>query len=169
MALETLRDVLIHELQDLYNAEKQLSKAMPRIVDGVSNPDLAEAIADHASETHNQIDRLERICDQLGVTPGGEHCDAMEGLIEEADKIIGMSGEADAKDAALIAAAQRIEHYEMAGYGSARSFAERLELPDVVNLLQKTLDEESAADEKLTGIATGDTLKTGVNEEAVAA
>lgn len=169
MALDTLRDVLIHELRDLYNAEQQLSKAMPRIVDAAMNPDLREAIADHASETDGQIDRLERICDQLGIDPGGEHCNAMEGLIEEATGIISESGTDDAKDAALIAAAQRIEHYEMAGYGSARSFAERLGYTDIIDSLQETLDEESAADEALTGIATGETLSTGINEEAMVA
>ena len=161
MKLETLDDVLQAELADLYSAEKQLVKALPKVADAASSPDLRKAIEHHLEETRGHVDRLEQVFEALGTKPSSEHCKAMEGLIAEGDEIIGMEGAGEAKDAALIGAAQRVEHYEIAAYGTARTLAEQLDRSGAASLLSETLDEESAADEKLTEIATA-----GVNRHA---
>jgi ferritin-like metal-binding protein YciE len=155
MKLETLDDVLQAELADLYSAEKQLVEALPKVADAASSPDLRKAIEHHLEETRGHVDRLEQVFEALGTKPASEHCKAMEGLIAEGDEIIGMDGAGEAKDAALIGAAQRVEHYEIAAYGTARTLAEQLDRNDAASLLTETLDEESAADDKLTEIATG--------------
>lgn len=159
--LNSLDDLLMHELGDLYDAEKRLAKALPKMAQAARNEQLAEAFRDHLRETEGQIARLEEIFGILEEEPAGETCEAMKGLIKEGDEIIAAKGDSAVRDAALIGAAQRVEHYEIAGYGTARTIARQLGQEDVAELLQETLDEESAADEKLTTIA-----ERSVNEEA---
>ena len=166
MAFTSLNDLLLEELQDLYSAETQLLDALPKLADAASRPELKSAFNKHLEETREQVSRLEEVFDQLGESPGDEHCDAMAGLIAEEEKRIQEDGEADVKDAALISAAQRTEHYEMAAYGSARTFADQLDLIEVRDLLDETLSEEKSADEELNKVATGGWLGSGINQEA---
>ena len=141
------------ELKDLYSAEKQLVEALPDIAEAASSSDLKDAVAEHLEETRGHVRRLEQVFEAIGMTPKAEHCDGMEGLISEGSEVAEMKGDADARDAALIGAAQRVEHYEIAAYGTARTIAKQLGHDDAARLLSETLDEESAADEKLTKIA----------------
>ncbi|MEX0586435.1 MAG: ferritin-like domain-containing protein, partial [Pirellulales bacterium] len=164
MKLATMDDLLHHELKDLYSAEKQLIKALPKMAKAASSQSLAELVRAHLEETHEHVQRLERIFEQLGKSTRGAHCKAMEGLIEEAGELLEEDGDPAVKDAAMIAAAQRVEHYEIAGYGSARTFAQQLGYDEAADLLQQTLDEEHAADDKLNNLAL-----SSVNEEAQAA
>jgi ferritin-like metal-binding protein YciE len=164
MALETLRDLLVHELRDIYNAEQQIIKALPKMVKAAENPTLAQALQTHLRETEEQVVRLERVFEELGVPARGRKCKGMEGLIEEGKEILEEEGGTAVKDAALIGAAQKVEHYEMAAYGTVKSMAELLGLGTVVQLLDQTLQEEMAADELLTHIAEGQ-----VNEMALQA
>jgi ferritin-like metal-binding protein YciE len=166
MQLQSLQDVLTHELQDLYDAEKQLLQALPKMARAASNQELRGAFDHHLDETQDHVQRLEDIFGQLGISGSGETCDAMRGLIKEGEKTISSDGDPTAKDAALIAAAQRVEHYEIAAYGTARTLAGELDLDDAQDLLDQTLDEEANADKLLTKIATGGMLKTGINEQA---
>jgi ferritin-like metal-binding protein YciE len=151
--LNQFDDLLCHELEDLYDAEQRLTSALPKMAEAANSPQLKSAFQHHLQETKGHVDRLERAFKQLGKSPKSHTCEAMKGLIKEGEEIISAKGDRDVKDAALIAAAQRVEHYEIAGYGSARTFAERLGHTEVANLLQATLDEEGAADHKLTQIA----------------
>jgi len=153
MKMKTLSDLLIHELKDLYSAEKQLTKALPKLVKAATNENLKQALEDHLDETERQVERLDEIFGQLDASPRGPKCAAMEGLVEEGKKILEEEMDDDVRDAAIIAAAQRVEHYEIAGYGCARTFAQQLGHDKVAAMLQETLDEEKAADEKLTEIA----------------
>lgn len=153
MKLSDIRSLLTHEVRDLLYAEKQLVKALPKMAEAATDKDLKHAFESHLEETKAQVSRLERVCEELGVAARGEKCEAMIGLIEEAQERVDSDGNDAVRDAALISAAQRVEHYEIAAYGSARAFAERLGLDTVVQLLQETLNEEGAADEKLTSIA----------------
>jgi ferritin-like metal-binding protein YciE len=153
MKMKTLEDLLAHELKDLYSAEKQLTKALPKMAKAASSDALREAFEGHLEETEEQISRLEQVFEKLELPSRGHKCKAMEGLIEEGKEILEEDMEDNVRDAALIAAAQRVEHYEIAGYGCARTFAELLGHQEVVELLQTTLDEEKATDEKLTQIA----------------
>lgn len=155
LTLDNLDKVLLLQLQDLYSAEDQLTAALPKMAEAASTQELKNAFLTHLEETKTQKGRLERIFGLLGQETSSETCEAMEGLIAEGDEIAGLDGDPDAKDAALIAAAQRVEHYEMAGYGGARTFARRLGRNDVAALLQETLDEEGNADKILTQIAEG--------------
>jgi ferritin-like metal-binding protein YciE len=164
MKLESLRELLIDELKDLYSAENQLVKALPKMAKAAASPELKAAFEEHLEETKGQVDRLVTIFEQLEGSPKGKKCKAMEGLIEEGSEVIDAEGEDSVKDAALICAAQKVEHYEMAGYGCARTFATLLGLDEVADLLQETLDEEGNADKKLTEIA-----ETTINVEATAA
>ena len=148
-------------MRDLYNAEKQLVKALPKMAKRASTSELKEAFESHLDETKIHVERLEEIFQALGKKPSGKTCKAMEGLIEEGSEMINEEGPDSVIDAGLIAAAQRVEHYEMAGYGAARTFASILGEEEAEDLLQQTLDEEGEADEKLTEIAEGI-----VNEEA---
>jgi ferritin-like metal-binding protein YciE len=166
LQLGSLRDVLQEELADLYDAEKQLVNALPKVASAAAKPELREAIQNHLGETRGHVQRLEQIFDQLGMGRPSEHCDGMEGLIEEGEEIISARGDASAKDAALIGAAQRVEHYEIAAYGTARTLADELGFDDARDLLNQTLDEESNADSLLTRIATGGMFGRGVNVEA---
>lgn len=160
-AMKTLEDLLAHELKDLYSAEKQIVKALPKMIKAASSEDLREALQNHLAETEQQVERLEEIFEKLELPTRGPKCAAMEGLIEEGKEILEEEMEDTVRDAAIIAAAQRVEHYEMAGYGCARTFAQQCGDQDIADLLQQTLDEEKAADEKLTQIAM-----QHINEEA---
>ena len=153
MKLESLHDLFVDELKDLYNAEVQLTKALPKMAKAAASEELRTAFEDHLEETEQQIERLEAIFKQLEENPKGKRCKAMAGLIEEGKEMIEADGEDAVKDAALIAAAQRVEHYEIAGYGTVRTYAELLGFDKAANLLQQTLDEEAAADVKLTELA----------------
>ncbi len=164
--LTSLDDLLLHELRDLYSAETQLTEALPLMIGAATHDDLKTAFNDHLEETRGHIDRLRRALDHLGQTPEGEHCEAMEGLIKEAQETINQRGEPNVKDAALIASAQRVEHYEIAGYGSAHTYAKQLGRSEIASLLNDTLDEEKAADKKLNKLATGGWLSSGINKEA---
>jgi ferritin-like metal-binding protein YciE len=153
MELKTLDDVLEAELKDLLSAEKQLVEALPDIAEAASSDALKDAVNEHLEETRGHVRRLEQVFEAIGVKPQAEHCDGMEGLISEGSEVAEMEGDGDARDAALIGAAQRVEHYEIAAYGTARTLAKQLGHDDAAKLLSETLDEESAADEKLTKIA----------------
>jgi ferritin-like metal-binding protein YciE len=155
MEFNSLEDVFQAELRDLYSAEQQLVQALPDMVSAATSKQLAEAIESHLGETREHVSRLEQVFESAGLTPESEHCDGMEGLIKEGSEVAEAKGDGDARDAALIGAAQRVEHYEIAAYGTVRTLAEQLGHDDAVELLSKTLDEESAADEKLTKIAVG--------------
>jgi ferritin-like metal-binding protein YciE len=160
----SLEQLYIDQLQDLYDAEQRLTKALPMMAEAANSPQLAQAFRDHLQETERQIERLERVFEIAGQSPQRKTCEAMKGLVSEGNEVISASGDPDVKDAALIAAAQRVEHYEMAGYGTVRTFAHRLGFHEAEELLQATLDEEGAADHKLTAIA-----ETLVNPQAQAA
>jgi ferritin-like metal-binding protein YciE len=153
MHLESLHDLYVDELKDLYNAENQLLKALPKMAKAAAAPELRTAFEDHLEETRGQVERLERIFKKLDASPKGKKCKGMEGLIEEGKEVMGQDAEPAVLDAALIAAAQRVEHYEMAGYGCVRNYARLLGYDDAAELLQETLDEEGAADKKLTELA----------------
>jgi ferritin-like metal-binding protein YciE len=149
----SLRDLFMNQLEDLYDAEQRLTKALPKMAQAANASSLRGAFESHLRETENHVSRLVGIFQRLGIEPKREACEAMKGLIAEGEEMIDAKGDPEAKDAALIAAAQRVEHYEMAGYGTVRTFAARLGHPDIAQLLQQTLDEERAADKKLTAIA----------------
>ena len=153
MKIASLDQLLEDELKDLFNAEGQLVKALPKMAKAASDAALKKAFTGHLKETKGQVDRLTKIGKLLGIKLSGKKCKAMEGLLEEGKEILEADGPAAVIDAALIGAAQRVEHYEIAGYGTARAFAEHLGNSKVVRLLQQTLDEESAADEKLSAIS----------------
>jgi ferritin-like metal-binding protein YciE len=153
MELNSLRDLYIDELNDLYSAENQLVKALPKMAKAADAKSLKNGFEKHLKETREHVQRLERIFRGLRVPPGRKKCKAMEALIEEGEDIIGEDAEPEVRDAALIAAAQRVEHYEMAGYGCVRTYAELLGNKQAAKTLQKTLDEEGATDKKLTQLA----------------
>lgn len=157
--LETLKDALVEELKDIFNAEQQLLKALPKMEKKASLEKLKEAIRSHLSETEEQVVRLEKIQSILGVKLSGKKCKAMEGLIEEGKEVLELKSKNEALiDALLIGAAQRVEHYEIAAYGTARAMARELEEEEIVSLLSETLDEEAAADEKLSAISENEVL-----------
>jgi ferritin-like metal-binding protein YciE len=149
----SLQDLFVNQLEDLYDAEQRLTKALPKMADAATSSQLKQAFQSHLVETQGHVSRLETVFAQLGVEPKRETCDAMKGLIVEGEEMINATGDADVKDAALIAAAQRVEHYEIAAYGTVRTFAQRLGLNQAAVTLQQTLQEEGAADHKLTAIA----------------
>jgi ferritin-like metal-binding protein YciE len=153
LKLNSLRDLYIEELRDLYSAENQLVKALPKMAEAASDSELKDAFTNHLEQTENHVARLEQIFEALGEKPEGETCQAMEGLIKEGSLMIKADGDSIVKDSGLIGAAQRVEHYEMAGYGTAHSLAQRLGETEAAALLQETLDEESEADSLLTEIA----------------
>jgi len=151
--LKTLEDFLIEELKDLYSAEKQLTKALPKMVKAANSQELKDAFQNHLGETEQQIERLEEISEMIGKSLSGKKCKAMEGLIAEGKEIIEADAEPAVKDAALIAAAQKVEHYEIASYGCAVTYARLTNNIEMGELLQETLDEEGNADKALTSIA----------------
>ena len=152
-ALNSFDDMFVEQLEDLYDAEQRLTKALPKMAEAAHNSALKSAFQEHLRQTEGHVARLERAFQALGRSAQSKTCEAMKGLISEGDEIISSSGQPDVKDAALIAAAQRVEHYEIAGYGTARTFAQRLGRQEVARLLQETLQEEEATDRKLTGLA----------------
>lgn len=164
--METLMDLLEEELKDLYNAENQLIKAMPRLAKKASSETLKQQLDQHLQETEGQIQRLEKIAKQLDISLKGKVCQAMKGLLEECKEVLDESGDDATLDAALIGATQRVEHYEMAGYGVARTLATTLGHDDVAEMLQETLDEEKQADEKLTEIAEGEVYAAANRSES---
>jgi ferritin-like metal-binding protein YciE len=153
MPKDSLRELYIDELKDLYSAETQIVKALPKLAKASSNPELRQAFEEHLRETSDQVARLEQIFESLDEKPTGKKCLGMEGLVKEGSEAIGEDYEDAVKDAALIGAAQRVEHYEIAGYGTVRAFAELLGESEHVSLLEETLAEEKAADEKLSELA----------------
>lgn len=158
--------LFLKELKDLYSAEQQLIVALPKMVDAASTPELKEAFQNHFEETQNQVVRLEDAFVTLKEEPTGETCKAMQGLIKEGEEVIKSKLPSIVKDAALIGAAQRVEHYEIAGYGVAKTFAKLLDFDEIADLLDATLDEEKTADENLTSIAEGGLFTAGVNKRA---
>src|SRR6185369_13627983 len=151
--MSTVEDLLVDQIRDLYDAEKQLVRALPKMAKAASSDELRQAIEDHLEETTNQVQRLEAAFEQLDKPSKSKTCKAMKGLIEEGGEVIEEDSEEPMNDLALIAAAQRVEHYEISAYGTARAMAEHLGEDDVAALLQQTEDEEKAADSKLTEIA----------------
>lgn len=159
--MATLEDLYMDLLKDLYSAEKQLVKALPKLAKNAQSPDLQKAFQDHLKQTEGHVERIERIFTELDGSPRGKKCVGMEGLVEEGNELLQEDAEPDVLDAGLIAAAQKVEHYEIAGYGTARAWAQRLGYDKAARILQETLDEESMANEKLTKIA-----ETHINMEA---
>lgn len=168
MQLNSLKDLYVEQLRDLYSAETQLVEALPKMAQAASSADLKKAFQSHLDETRTQKQRLEQIFSEIGTSPQGETCKAMEGLIKEGEQVIQANGDPKVKDAALIAAAQRVEHYEMAGYGTVRTYANELGFSNAKSLLQRTLDEEGNADKKLNSLAEGSVFSSGINEKAMA-
>src|SRR5512146_1677816 len=151
--MQTLEDMYMDLLKDLYSAEKQLVKALPKLAKSAQASDLQDAFQEHLKQTEGHVERIERIFSDMGGSPRGKKCVGMEGLIEEGAEIMKEDAEPNVRDAGLIAAAQKVEHYEIAGYGTARTWANELGYQDAARMLQDTLDEESLANEKLTRIA----------------
>lgn len=162
MKLNSLKKLYVDQLKDLYSAENQLIDALPKMAESASSPDLQQAFREHLNTTKKHVDRIEQVFSGLEFSPRGERCKAMEGLIEEGTEMMQEEGEPDVIDAGLIAAAQRVEHYEIAGYGTARKYASMLGYQEAADLLQQTLDEEYDADNKLDKIAAD------INVEAMA-
>lgn len=153
MSVGTLEELFIEELKDLYSAEKQIVRSLPKLAKAASTPELQEALESHLEETKVQVERLDKIAEIVGKKLTGKTCAGMKGVLEEGSEVLEEVEEGNVRDAALIGASQRVEHYEMAGYGTARDFAKLLGLEEVVDLLEQTLEEEKAADRKLTAIA----------------
>lgn len=164
MSLDSLQALFLNELKDVYHAEKQLVEALPSLAKAARSPELRQAFASHFEETEGQVERLERILKELGEAARGKRCKGMEGLIEEGREILEEEGDASVIDAALISAAQRVEHYEIAAYGCLRTYAQLLGHQNAVKLLEQTLAEEEAADQKLTAIG-----EQSVNAQAASA
>jgi ferritin-like metal-binding protein YciE len=161
--MTTLRDALLEEVKDLYDAEKQLVKALPKMAKAATSDDLRTALESHLEETRNHVTRLEQVFEQLDERPKGKHCAGIAGIIEEGSEALEEDAHEPVMDAMIIASGQRAEHYEIAAYGTVIAWAEALELNDVMELLNETLEEEKAADEKLTQLA-----EAGINEAATA-
>jgi ferritin-like metal-binding protein YciE len=153
MKMDTLKTLYTDELRDLYNAENQLLKALPKMAKAASSEELKDAFEKHLGQTKSHVERLEEVFEELGEKPKGKTCRAMKGLIEEGSEILQKDGEESVIDAGIIVAAQKVEHYEIAGYGSVRTFAQLLGQDKSADLLQTTLDEESEANELLNKLA----------------
>jgi ferritin-like metal-binding protein YciE len=168
MRLDSFEHLYIDELNDLYSAERQLIQALPKMAQAASTPELEEAFANHLEQTKGHAEIVKQLLSAVGEKAGGEKCKGMEGLLKEGEEIIEKRGEPDVKDAALISAAQRVEHYEIAGYGTARAYAEQLGNNDAVDQLQQILDQEHTANDLLTKLATGKGgTRTGINQKAM--
>lgn len=166
MGFHSLKDVLQEQLEDLHSAEEQLVEALPKMAKAAHHDELREAIEHHLGETREHLRRVDEALGELGVTDLTEVCKGMKGLIAEGEELMEKDGDPSAKDAALIGAAQRVEHYEIAGYGTARQLADECGYDGIRDLMDQTLDEEATADKLLTKIATGGMLKTGLNRQA---
>ena len=160
--MKNLQDLFEHEMKDLYSAEKQLIEAMPKLVKAAHDERLRQAFEQHLSETKEQFDTVRKICDMLDINPGNTKCDAMAGLIKECEGMVKHDAPAAVKDAGLIACAQRVEHYEISGYGTARQYAEALGHAEIARVLEKILDEESRTNEHLNDLAVND-----INQKAI--
>jgi ferritin-like metal-binding protein YciE len=166
MGFHSLKDVLQEQLEDLHSAETQLVGALPKMAQAANHDELRKAIEHHLEETRGHVKRVEEALGELGISNPSEVCKGMQGLIAEGEEILSKDGDASAKDAALIGAAQRVEHYEIAAYGTARQLADDCGFDSIRDLMDQTLDEESNADKLLTKIATGGMFKAGVNQQA---
>lgn len=151
--MKDLRELLEHELKDIYSAEKQITAALPKVIDAAHDTRLKSRLQTHLTETEGQIGRLESIFGSMGINPGNKHCKAMEGLIAESSDMLKEDAEPEVLDAAIIAGCQKIEHYEISSYGTARHYAKELGIKDVADLLEQTLEEEKVADTKLNDLA----------------
>lgn len=167
MKTNGLYELFIDELEDMYSCEQQIVSSLPKLIKLVSLPELKEALSMHLEETENQVNRIETIFSLLGLQTSEKTCEGMEGLLREAEEIVRNRTKSATLDAAIISAVQKIEHYEIASYGTLRSFAKHLDFDrKIINLIQENLDEEGAADKKLTKIADGSFFSAGVNKEA---
>jgi ferritin-like metal-binding protein YciE len=160
--IQSMDDLLLHGLKDIYYAENQIVKALPKLIDKANNRDLSKGLKDHLHETEDQIARLDQVFQKLGEKPQGVKCPAIDGLINEADEIAGEVADKEVLDAAIVGAAQSVEHYEIARYGTLIAWAESLGRDDVIRLLTTNLNEEKAADKKLSTVA----VRMGVNRRA---
>jgi ferritin-like metal-binding protein YciE len=165
--LSALYDVYVEQLKDMYSAEKQLLEALPKMAGAASTPELRQAFEHHLQVTESQFERVRAILDALDENPGNKVCRAMEGLIEEGNEVVKKEGAPKAKDAALILAAQKVEHYEIATYGGIRAYARTLGYDEAAQIIDELLDEEYDADQTLDDIAEGGVLEEGLNEKAV--
>ena len=161
--MNTLNDLFIDELKDLYSAERQLLKAIPRMMKGTTSDELRSAFETHLEQTEGHVERLEQVFERIEASPRGKKCKAMEGLVEEGEEVLDMEGDGDVLDAAIIGAAQRVEHYEIAAYGTACAHAKALGYDDLASILGQTLQEEEETDKLLTQIA-----ESGINRMAAA-
>jgi ferritin-like metal-binding protein YciE len=161
MPQDSLRDLYIEELRDLYDAEQQIIQALPKMAQTASSQELKTAFQQHLEQTRGQVDRLEQIFRKLNTNPQGKKCVGVQGVIREGEQLIKQGGDPETLDAGLIGAAQKVEHYEIAGYGTVRTWARRLGDQEAAQLLQQTLDEEGETDKKLTRLA-----EAGINQEA---
>ena len=166
MSINSLKDVYIEQLKDMYSAEKQLIEALPKMADAASNSKLKSAFTSHLGETEAHLEAVRAILDDLDENPASTKCKAMEGLIEEGDEIAREDGDPDARDAALIVAAQKVEHYEIASYGSLRTFADSLGYKKAADVLQTILNQEYTADQVLDDLAMGTHRKVSLNAVA---
>ena len=164
--IDTLQSLLEEQIKDLYSAENQLLKALPEMAKTARSESLREAFTNHLEETRRHVERLQEMAQTLEIAPGGKKCKGMEGLLAEGKEMMDEDGEDASLDAGLIAAAQRVEHYEISAYGSARALAERLEEETLVELLQATLDEEEAADKTLTGVSEEEILPSATTTQS---
>jgi len=153
MAANSLQELYVEQLRDLYDAEQQIIKALPRLIEAAQSEELSDALNEHLEVTRKQAERVAKICQELDEDVKGEKCKGMEGVIKEGSELVEEIEDEDVRDAAIIAAAQRVEHYEMAGYGTARTFATLLGYDDAAQMLEETLDEEKEADQKLSELA----------------
>jgi ferritin-like metal-binding protein YciE len=160
--IKTMDDLLLHGLKDIYYAENQIVKSLPKLIDKATNRDLAKALRDHLEETRNQVTRLDQVFKKLGQEPKGVQCPAIDGLIKEADEVAGEVADKDVLDAAIVGSAQAVEHYEIARYGTLIAWAESLGHDDTIRLLNTNLNEEKAADKKLSTVA----VRKGLNRKA---
>ena len=160
--IKTLDDLFLHVLQDIYYAENQIIKSLPKLIEKATNRDLSKGLKDHLEETKAQVSRLDQVFKKLGKEPQGVKCPAIEGLISEADELAGEVADKDVLDAAIVGSAQAVEHYEIARYGTLIAWAESLGHDDIIRLLDTNLNEEKAADKKLSTVA----LRKGVNRKA---
>jgi len=160
--ISTMDDLLLHGLKDIYYAENQIVKSLPKLIDKATNRDLSKGLRDHLEETKTQVARLDQVFKKLGQEPEGVQCPAIDGLIEEADEVAGEVADKEVLDAAIIGSAQAVEHYEIARYGTLIAWAESAGHDDIVRLLNTNLNEEKAADKKLSTVA----LRKGVNRKA---
>lgn len=153
MKMDNLEKLWVEELKDLYDAEKQIKEALPKMVKAAETPELRQAFEHHLEQTEEHVQRLEEVLEELDIADHGKKCKGMQGLLKEGEEMMKEATDSFTQDAALIAAAQRVEHYEMAGYGTVVSYAQQLNRPEIAEMLQMTLDEEKEADKKLTEIA----------------